>query len=82
MPRTVDVRLEPDALFGIYLATVAQREDLEAAAVGEDGAVPAVELVQTASLAKHLNAGAQIEVVGVAQNNLCLHILFQIPDMQ
>ena len=47
-----------------------EAEDLVAAAVGEHRAVPAHELVQAAKLGHQLGAGAQVEVVGVAEDGL------------
>ena len=52
------------------LAQLAQAEDLKAAGVGEHGARPADEAVQPAHAADGLVAGAQIEVIGVAENDL------------
>ena len=54
--RVVVGRPEPDALLG-DLGQVEQAHHLEAAAVGEEGAVPAHELVQPARLAQGLDAG-------------------------
>ncbi len=47
-----------------------EREDLEPAAVGQDGAVPVHEPVQPAKGLDHLAPGPQVEVVGVAQDDL------------
>ncbi len=49
---------------------VEQREDLEAARVGEQGARPAHEAVQAAELLDQLLAGPQVQVVGVAEDDL------------
>ena len=62
------------ALF-VDLAQFGQTEHLESAAVGQDGAVPAGELVQTAQVGHQLVAGAQMEMVGVAQHDLCADVL-------
>ena len=48
----------------------AQAPDLEAARVGEDGPLPADEAVQAAELADHVQAGAQEQVEGVAEDDL------------
>ena len=69
------MRLEPNALFGFDFTTFAKGEHLEAATVGEDGAVPAIETVEPAGGLDDLHAGAQIEVVSVTENNLGLHII-------
>ena len=78
MAGTVDMRLEPHAFVGLDLACVAEGEDLESAAVGEDGAVPAVEPVQSACRFNHLHAGTEIKMVGVAEDDLCFHFILQI----
>ena len=75
------MRLEPYALFGFDLATAGKREHLEASAIGEDGAVPAVETVESAGGLDDIHTGTEIEVVGVAKNNLRFHIITQIIDM-
>ena len=49
---------------------VAQREDLEAAGVGEDRRVPAHEPVQPAEVADQLVARPEVQVVGVAEQDL------------
>ena len=48
---------------------VAEREDLEAARVGEDRAVPGHETVQAAELLDHLGPGTEVEVVRVAEQD-------------
>ena len=48
---------------------VAQRDDLEAARVGQDRPVPAHEPVQPAEALDALVAGAQVQVVGVRQDD-------------
>ena len=49
---------------------VAEREDLEAARIGQDRAVPAGEGVQPAELGDHVVAGPEVQVVGVAEDDL------------
>ena len=67
--RAVDVRLEAHALLA-HLADLGQRHDLEAAAVGEDRPVPAHEGVQAAEAGDALGAGAQHQVIGVAEHDV------------
>ena len=66
----VDRRLEADALLA-ELAELGQREDLEAAAVGDQRPLPAHELVQAAELGHQLLAGVQqtvaVHVIGQEQ---------------
>ena len=73
----VDVAAECHPFIG-QLAVLGQREDLEAAAVGQDGTVPAVELVQSTGALDDVHTRAQIQVVGVAQDNLCLDVVAQL----
>ena len=66
--RAVDLALEAHAAVGDL--GLRQREHLEAAAVGEDRAVPAHERVQAAELRHELLAGPQREVIGVREHDL------------
>ena len=59
----------------VMLPQPGQGEHLEAAAVGEHGAVPAHEPVQAAHGLHHLVPGAQVEVVGVGQLHLAADLL-------
>ena len=65
----VEMRAEAHAFVRDF-AQLAEAEDLEAAGVGEHGARPADEAVQAAHAADGFVPGAQIEVVGVAENDL------------
>ncbi len=65
----VDRRRELDAFLG-DLAQRAEREDLEAAGVGEDRFVPAHEAVQAAVRGDDLQPRAQPQVEGVAEADL------------
>ncbi len=69
MQRAVEVRAELHAILG-ELAQIAEAEDLEAAGVGEDGLVPGHELLHPAELADGFDAGAEIEMVGVVEQDL------------
>ena len=69
---SVDVAGEIYALL-LYFAELRQRKDLKSAAVGKYGLVPVHELVEPAQLVDYVIAGAQVEVIGVAQ----LHLGFQ-----
>ena len=68
------------ALFG-DLAQLCQTEYLKSTAVGQNGAVPAGKFVQTAHIGYQLVAGAQMQVVGVAQHDLCANV-FQVLSRQ
>ncbi len=65
----VDVA-ERDAVVVDARDRVAQREDLEPAGVGEDRPVPRHEAVQAAEVADQLVAGAEVQVVRVAEQDL------------
>jgi hypothetical protein len=66
--RAGDVAAEVDAVL-VDAPHPLEREDLEAARVGEDGPVPRHEAVEPAELADERVAGAQVEVVGVAEDH-------------
>src|SRR5436190_16817415 len=63
------MRTELSALL-VDLAPRREAEQLIPAAVGEDGALPADETVQTAAARDQLVAGAQVQVIGVAEDDL------------
>ncbi len=67
--RAIDVRAELHAILGEF-AQIAEAEDLEAAGVGEDGLMPCHELLHSAKLADGFDARAEIEMVGVVEQNL------------
>ena len=73
-PVSVQMGRKGHALFG-DLAQLGQAEHLKSAAIGQDGAVPAGELVQAAHVGHQLVAGAQMKVVGVAEHDLRTDIL-------
>jgi hypothetical protein len=68
MRAAVEVGAELDAVGGDFAEGV-EGEDLEAAGVSEDGARPTDEAMQAAHAADGLVAGAQIEVVSVAEDD-------------
>src|SRR2546423_1708716 len=70
---TVNVRAKLDALFR-DASQVAQTKNLKAAGVGQYRATPADEFVQTAARAYHFHAGAQPEVVRVAEYDACVEV--------
>jgi hypothetical protein len=67
MRRTVDVTLEGHAVF-VDLAGLRERKNLKAARVGQHGVMPLHEPVQPAHIADEFIAGAQVEMIGVAQD--------------
>ena len=68
--RPVVDRAEGDAFVVDGGDRVAEREDLVAARVGQDRAVPAHEAMEPAELGDQLVAGPEEEVVGVAENDV------------
>ena len=62
-------------------ADACERKDLETTRIGEDGAIPRVELMEAARLAEDIETWAQIEVIGVAQNDLGLDLLTEFGEM-
>ena len=60
------------------MAKILEAPDLESAAVGEHGAVPAHKLLHTTHLGHKFRARAQIEVVRIRENDLRLHFA-QVP---
>ena len=55
---------------GIELERVCQREDLETAAIGEDGFIPAHELMDAAGAFDDVGSRAVVEMVGVGEDDL------------
>ena len=80
MLRTVNMTTELAALLG-ELADAGERENLKASGVRQYRTVPGIKLVQSACLAQDIQSGAQIEVVGIAQNDLRLHLLAEFGEM-
>ena len=66
----VEMRAELDAFVSDF-AQRAEGKDLEAAGVSEQGARPTDEAMKAAHAANCFVAGAQIEVIGVAEDDFC-----------
>ena len=77
MPAAVDMALE-SASFRSEFAYGAQAEYLESAAVGEDGAVPVLELVQAAGLPEDIQPGTEIEMICIAEDDLGFDIFLKV----
>lgn len=67
--RAVQMGAKCDSIFGDF-AEFAEAEDLEAARIGEHGAIPANKFVESAEFADQIMARAEVEMVGIAKNNL------------
>ena len=68
-PGAVGGRGKGHALLG-DLASMGQREHLETTGVGQDRSIPAAEAVQPAVVGDDVQAGAQVQVEGVAEDDL------------
>ena len=77
MPGAVDMALEGTSL-GSQAAYLREREHLEAAAVGKYRPVPGLEAVETAGGTQGVQAGAQVQVVGVAQDDLGPDVVHEV----
>ena len=77
---TVDVATE-FASFLAELADACQGKYLKTAGVSQYRTVPGIELMKTACLAKCVKSGAQIKMVGVAQDNLGLDLLTEFSEV-
>ena len=73
---SVDMRRELYALFG-HLADIGEREDLETARVGKDRSCPSLETVQATCLVQDISTRTQVEVIGIAKDDLRLDILLE-----
>ena len=69
----VDMGGEIHALL-LDAAQLGQREYLESTAVGEGGACPSAEFLQTAQLVDQSVAGTEVEVVGIGQHDLAVYV--------
>ena len=67
--------------FFVEFALVGKRKDLIAATVGQDGSVPAHEGMQTACFLQDVHSRAQIEMIGVAQDDPGVNVVFQFTLM-
>ncbi len=77
MPAAVDMALE-GAAFRSELAYGTQAEHLEAAAVGEDGTVPVLELVKSARRPEDIQSGTEIEMICIAEDDLGFDIFLKV----
>ena len=68
VPRSVDVALEGDAVV-FHPIDASERKHLKSARVGEDRSVPVHEPMQSSDFLHYLDAGTQVQVVGVRQND-------------
>ena len=80
MLRPVDMRTELATLFPEF-ADTGELEHLKSSRVGKDRAIPPAESMQTASLVQNVKSGTEVEVIGVAEDNLRLHLLAQYGEM-
>ena len=67
--RAVERRAELDPVVA-DLADLREAEDLEATGVGQNGATPSHEAMEAAEITHDVGAGAQQQVVGIAEHDL------------
>ncbi len=53
-------------------------DHLKSAAVGQDRAIPGVETVQSAGLVQYIEAGAEVEVIGVPEDDLGMDVVGEL----
>ena len=58
-----------------------QREDLKTTRVGQYRTIPSIELMQSAGLTKDVESRTKIEMIGIAKDNLSLHLFTQFCEM-
>ena len=73
----VEVGLEDHAILADF-GELVEAEDLESAGIGEDGARPGHEFVESAEVPDGLVAGPQEEMVGVRQDDLGIEFNFDV----
>ena len=71
---------EPGSLFTQF-AVGGKGEYLKAAGIGQNRAVPAVELMESSSLAQHIESRSEIEVICVSEYDLRIDILLKLMGM-
>ena len=75
MLTAVNVRTKFATLVAQF-SNAGQRKHLKATAVGKHRAVETIELVQTAGTFQNVESRTQIQVVGVAQNDFGINLVF------
>src|SRR5882762_6498785 len=69
MFRAIEMRAKAHAFIGNF-SQFGKAEDLVTAGIGENGAVPGHEFMETAQFADQLMPWAKIEVISVSENDL------------
>ena len=77
MAGAVDMALKDHAFFGDF-ATGSEGKDLITTAIGQNRAVPAHKAMQSAGLFQYTCTRPQVKMIGIAQDDLCLYIVFQL----
>src|SRR5580704_17878332 len=78
MSRAINMRLKNNT-FLLYFPGAGQREHLVATTIRQYRPVPAVKPVKATRLLQYLRAGPEIQVIGIAQNDLGIDVLRQLP---
>ena len=74
--RAINMALERDT-FLLDFAAVRQRIYLIATTIGQDGALPSIEAMQAAHLSQRIEAGAQIKVISIAEDDLRSYVVYE-----
>ena len=69
------------SLYDIAFTDACQRKDLKATRVRQYRTIPCIELMQATSLTQYVETRTQIQVIGVTQNNLSLHLFAQFREV-
>ncbi|MPN00186.1 hypothetical protein SDC9_147380 [bioreactor metagenome] len=77
VPATINMRLKNHSLIGNF-SDLGKRIHLISTTVGQYGPVPTVESVQTTGLLQNPGTGSEIQVIGVAQNDLRFDVVAQL----
>ena len=67
-----------DVGLALAVAGAGQRENLVTPAVCQYGFIPAIEPVQAPGCFQCFKAGPQVQMIGIAQNNLCFYFTLQL----
>ena len=76
----INVATEGDTLLR-HLPCIGEREDLEASTIRQYRSSPAIELLQPSGSPQNLRPGSQVEMIGIAEDNLRTHFLSKLPHM-
>ena len=73
MIRTINVAFELHSFF-LYFSGTGEGIYLISSTIGENISVPVHKLMQTSCLLQNSRSRAQVEVIGISKNNICINI--------